>query len=218
MNRFVLSLALLVLSPFYASLASAQEFSVYSPVQSEYRVGSFRLQPPSGDGWRQVANDATVLRFVYAEVLDSGAIHTRADIVAEAFPIPSPDLVSNALRLTLNGQKQQMEQHGDALLGYTRVEKVDAKIETHGYTLKLRLTELEQRYESYFVTLAPDKSEYLVVKFIADEEDYAKQPFFKQFVASFAKMSYPEVAGNAAAESDDVDSDDKPQSDESSSP
>jgi hypothetical protein len=165
-----------------------------------------------------VANDSTVLRLVYAEVLDSGAIHTRADIVAEAFPIPSPDLVPDALRLTLSGQSQQMEQHGDGLLGYTRVEKVDAGVETHAYTLKTRLTENNQRYEIFFVALAPDKSEYLVVKFTIDEEDYLKQPFFEEFVESFAKLSYPEVAGNASAESGEADSDDKPESGESSSP
>jgi hypothetical protein len=217
-NRLILLLALLVSFPFSASPASAQGVTVYGVVQPEYRVGSFRLYPPTGDGWRQVTNEASVLRLVYAEVLDSGAIHTRADIMAEAFPIPSPDLVDSALRLALNGQSQQMEQYGDTLLGYTRVEKVDSKVETHAYTLKLRLTEAKTRYEIFFVALAPDKSEYLVVKFTIDEEGYLKQPFFEEFVKSFAKMNHPELADNAAAESGEVDSEDEPQAGESSSP
>lgn len=202
MNRLIPILALSISTLLLTGQASAQGYAVYSVVQPEYSLGSFRVYPPNGDGWRQVSNETSVLRLVYAEIVEDSTINTRADIVGEAFPIPDPELVPNALRLTLSGQTQQMEQRGELLLGYTRIEKIDSGIETYAYTLKSRLADEKHRYETYFVSLAPDKSEYVVFKFTIDEEDYNKQPFFEEFVKSFGKMSHPEAA--SAGESADA--------------
>ncbi len=220
MNRFILSFILLFISVVFAPAAAvAQGLTVYNIVSPEYRLGSFRVHPPTGDGWRQVANSSTVLRLVYAETLDGGTdqatIHTRADIVAESFAIEDPSLVPNGLRLTLNGQTQMMEQRGDALLGYTRIDKVEAGVETHAYTLKSKIEGEKNRYETFFVSLAPDRSEYMVVKFTVDEEDYAKESFFKDFLESYKSLGYPDVEPFVE---EDGDTESAPAPDDDSSP
>lgn len=195
MKRIILTLALILSPTLTPTLAPAEDgYAVYSIVQPEYQLGKFRMYPPAGDGWRQVGNSAAVLRLVYAEILETSMINTRADAVAEAFSIDTPDIVPSALQLTLNGQTQQMEERGDQLVGYTRIEKVESPVETHSYTLKTRLTETKNRYETYFVSLAPDKSTYMVVKFTTDEEGYNEKSFFKEFVASYAKLALPGLA------------------------
>jgi len=216
-NRFVLSLVLLLAPLFDPSSVASQGVTVYNIVAEEYRIGNFRIHPPRGDGWRQIGDSHPVLRMVYAESLDDGSanktILTRADIVAQAFAVSNPDVIPNGLRLTLNGQTQMMEQRGDSLVGYSRIEKIETGVETHKYTLKIKLGETKIRSETYFVSLAPDRSEYLVIKVTIDEEDSEQLPFYNEFLDSFKTLSFPQAqSAEPAASLDDAATDPQPES------
>jgi hypothetical protein len=218
-KRIILTLALILSPTISPTLVDAQDgYSVYSIVQPEYQLGQFRMYPPAGDGWRQVGTNAAVLRLVYAEILEDSMINTRADAVAEVFSIDTPDIVPSALKLTLNGQTQQMEERGDQLIGYTRIEKIESPVETHAYTLKVRISETTNRYETFFVSLAPDKSTYMVVKFTSTEEDYSDQSFFKEFVASYAKLTLPGIAEPADEPQASGDENQEPPADDDDAP
>lgn len=204
MTRFALFASALLLCTSIAppEPALAQSVVVYGALQPEYRLGSFRYRPPMKDGWRQVTSEPSAMRLVYVESLGENTLNTRADLVAEAFPVPDPALVPSGLHLTSSGLSQQMEQRGDLLLGYTRISELESELETYSYTLAVKLGEDKKRYETFFVVLSPDKSEYLVAKLTIDEENYENLPFFVDSYDSIKAIDYVGSTSEAASEGD----------------
>jgi hypothetical protein len=199
-NRLILAASSLGIffSLFSANPSFSQEVIVYAPIQPEYRLGSFQYTAPQVDGWRQIANESDVLRLVYVEQLGPETFNTRVDVVAEAFEIPDPELVPSGLALAQSGQQQQMEARGEAIAGYTRLEALPSAVEAYAYTISLKLTEEQKRYETFVVAIAPDKTEYLVVKITVDEDEYTKQQFFLDIYESMKTIQHPGKAAPAA--------------------
>lgn len=189
---------------FHATGAAAQGMAVYAPVSPQYSLGNFEYSAPQTDGWRQVSSDHSVLRLVYAELLSEDLLNTRADVVLEAFEIPDPALVTTGLALAQSALAQQVDKRKETMIGYTRVATVESGVETYAFTIASRLPDEKTRFETFFVSLAADKSQYLAAKLTIDEDKYEETPFYLSIVESYKDLTGPdapaEEAGDAAGE------------------
>jgi hypothetical protein len=188
------SLSILSLS----ATAFAQGVSVYAPVQPLYKLGDFDYRAPTADGWRQVTSSASGFVLVYAEEVPPDQINTRIQVEAEAFAVPDPKAIQDLMWLTEQGQAQQVKERGDKLIAFSKIAPVSTNDKVLSYALVTRIGE-EDLQESFFVTLAPDKTSYLVAKLTTKEPDYRQQIYFGQFEASLASLLHnpPSASGGS---------------------
>lgn len=172
----------------YAVVHAAQ-LTVFAPMAAEYTIGGFSYTPPAGDGWRQVTSSTDTFHLVYAESIGEDAINTRVDVVAKAFKIPDPALVTDVVSLAQKSQAQQASERGDKLIAFSRVAPVPGAESVHSYAFRTQVGDQELQ-EIFFVVLADDKSEYFVAKVTTQEADYTKAPYFAPLQTSLASLKH----------------------------
>jgi hypothetical protein len=183
----------------------AQEITLLAPMAEEYQLGGFRYLPPPGDGWRQVGTSSDAFRIVYAEQLDEQRINTRLEVVAQTFEIPDPDMVSDALTLTRISQAQQVKERGDTLVAFSGIEKVGESPPVYLFTLVTKVMDSDV-FETFAVSLAPDKSAYLVVKLSTREKEFKEAPYYQPFLASLDTLEFPSAASDGDEPSEEAES------------
>ena len=188
MKRAGFGLALVVLLQV-PSAALAQETMVLTAPPEEYRSGGFAYRPPTGPGWRRLAAAGNGLRLVFAERAGEGAINMRCEFIAEAHPIPDPALVEGAAALAELGRSQQLRERGESLASATPVIALAGGSGFQTYTLVSKLGETEV-YESFFVALAPDKSEYWIAKATSKEKDHQRTSYWSDLFGSLASLRF----------------------------
>lgn len=181
----VASLSIVVL----CATAVAQGVSIYAPVQPLYKIGDFDYRAPTVDGWRQVTSSESGFVLVYAEHVPPDQINTRIQVEAESFAVPDPKMVPDLLWLTEQGQAQQVKERGEKLVAFSKIVPIGANDKVLSYALVTRIGE-EDLHEIFCVTLAPDKTSYLVAKMTTKEPDYRQQVYFSQFEASLASLAH----------------------------
>lgn len=169
--------------------AFAQPVSIYGTVQPLYKIGDFDYRAPTVDGWRQVTSSESGFVLVYAEHVPPDQINTRVQVEAESFAVPDPAVVRDLLWLTEQGQAQQVKERGEKLIAFSKIVPVGANDKVLSYALVTRIGE-EDLQEIFYVTLAPNKTSYLVAKMTTKEPDYRQQIYFGQFEASLASLAH----------------------------
>ncbi len=178
--------------------ASAQEYMQLNTPAAEYTLGRFKYKAPQTDGWRQMANIQTSLSLVYALQPEPDKIDTVFGVVMEAHDIPPEATVEGAAALAAASANQMAEARKDALVARSPIEAVPGIEHTYTYRLLVHSPVEGQPdgYEIYYVMMAPDKSQYLVIQCIAKNQDYGNQLYFTEFFGSLASLRY-EAAGAA---------------------
>lgn len=179
------SLSIVVLG----ATAFAQSVSIYGTVQPLYKIGGFDYRAPTVDGWRQVTSSESGFVLVYAEHVPPDQINTRVQVEAESFAVPDPTVVRDLLWLTEQGQAQQVKERGEKLIAFSKIVPVGANDKVLSYALVTRIGQ-EDLHEIFYVTLAPNKTSYLVAKMTTKEPDYRQQIYFGQFEASLASLAH----------------------------
>lgn len=182
-----------------ATSASAQGMMQLDSPKQEYSLGGFRYRPPMVDGWRQVANVQSSLSLVYVERKSEETIETIFGVVFEAHDIPAETKVESAAALADLSRKQMAEARKDDLAGLSPIEAVSSIDNLYTYRLLVHspIKGDPDVYEVYYVLMAPDSKQYVVVQGITKTQDYAAQIYFTQFYGSLASLKY---AGGTAAD------------------
>lgn len=175
-----------------AGRAGAQGMMQLDVPAARYTLGSFTYEAPKADGWRQVANIQDSLALVYAEQKDEGAIDTRFAVTMEAHDIPENAIVEDAAALADQSRKQMAESHKDDLVGQSGVEAVPSIDNLYTYRLLVHspVKGDPDVYEVYYVSLSPDKKQYLVMQCITKTQDYANEIYWTEFYGSLASLRY----------------------------
>ncbi|HET9061821.1 MAG TPA: hypothetical protein VFO62_00900 [Candidatus Binatia bacterium] len=184
LKSFVVALLSIVV---LGATALAQGVSIYAPVQPLYKIGAFDYRAPTVDGWRQVTSSESGFVLVYAEHVPPDQINTRLQVEAESFAVPDPKMVPGLVWLTEQGQAQQVKERGEKLVAFSKIAPIGANDKVLSYALVTRIGE-EELHEIFYVTLAPDKTSYLVAKMTTKEPDYRQQVYLSQFEASLASL------------------------------
>ncbi|MFN2375695.1 MAG: hypothetical protein ABR538_04110 [Candidatus Binatia bacterium] len=169
---------------------------------SQYTLGRFVYQAPSMEGWRQLANVRSSLSLVYAEQQAEDVIETRFGVAIEVHDIPADAVVPDAAALADTSRKQMVELRKADLVAQSAIEAVPSIDNMFTYRLLVRapLPDQPDAYEVYYVAMAPDKTQYVVVQCITKSQDYADQLYFMQFYGSLASLKYvPGADGGAAS-------------------
>lgn len=196
MNRVAFLLVVLLA----ASPAAAQGLTMLSPMAPSYSLNGFTYEPPKGEGWRELASAPDALRIVYAEQITADQINTRADFGAQAFPIPEPEKAPNAEVLARLSLEQRTQEKGKDLVAMSAIEPVDgAQVPMFQYTIVTKV-EQEDYYETYFIALAPDKSEYFAGKLVTKDHEFRDQAYYAVLRASMAGMKFAAAEKPASAE------------------
>ncbi len=180
-----------------APQAMAQGTSVLHSVAETYEISKFHYNAPQFDGWRQIdSGDALLL--VYAEQVDDVAIRTRCSVVMRAYEIEDPREVKDAEWLAQISRIQQLETRAEHVVSDTPVERVSADSGLYRFKIVSKEDSTpDGRHELFYVVLAPDKSEYVVVHFVSEESGFDGELYFQQFYGSLASL---EFAGPKASE------------------
>jgi hypothetical protein len=175
----------------FAATAAAQTqvLSVLAPIQPSYKLGDFDYRAPSEDGWRQVTSAPNSFVLVYAETVPPDQINTRIQVDAEAFVVPDPAVIRDLMWLTEQSQAQQVKERGDNLLAFSKIAPIASTDKVLSYALVTRAGDADI-HEVFYVTLAPDKTSYLVAKMTTKEQDYRQQVYFGQFEVSLASLTH----------------------------
>lgn len=182
--------------------AFAQEVLQLTVPAPKYTLGRFVYEAPSMEGWRQLANVRSSLSLVYAEQKSEGTIETRFGVAIEVHDVPAEAVVPDAAALADTSRKQMAEARKADLVALSAIEPVPSIDNMFTYRLLVRppLPDQPDAYEVYYVAMAPDKSQYVVVQCITKAQDYADQLYFLQFYGSLASLKYvPEAGGGAPA-------------------
>lgn len=169
---------------------------------AKYTLGRFVYEAPSMEGWRQLANVRSSLSLVYAEQKEENVIETRFGVALEVHDIPANVTVPDAAALADTSRKQMAEARKADLVALSPIEAVPSIDNMFTYRLLVRapLPDKPDAYEVYYVTLSPDKTQYVVVQCITKAQDYADQLYFLQFYGSLASLKYvPGADGGAAS-------------------
>ncbi len=200
----VLLVAPVLLTGALGSLAQAGGLAVFAPMAAKYTIGGFSYVPPNGDGWRQVTSSADTFRIVYAERLGDDSLNTRVDVVAEAFNIPDPTLVTDVVSLAQKSQAQQAAERGKSLIAFSRVAPVTEASGVYSYSFRTQIGDTELQ-EIFFVVLANDKSEYFVAKVTTKEAEYTQAPYFAPLKASLANLKHTHASAEPSTPAPDKD-------------
>jgi hypothetical protein len=175
----------------FAATAAAQSqvLSVLAPIQPFYKLGDFEYRAPTVDGWRQVTSAENSFVLVYAETVPPDQVNTRIQVDAEAFVVPDPAIIRDLMWLTEQSQAQQVKERGDNLVAFSKIAPVASSDKVMTYALVTRAGN-EDVHEIFYVTLAPDKTSYLVAKMTTKEQDYRQQVYFGEFEASLASLTH----------------------------
>lgn len=194
--RWIAFLSLVALPLFFGSLtAQAQQVLQLLVPPSTYNLSGFTYEPPQVDGWRQTSLDPAGVEMIYAETKDGESVDTRCHVVARAFPIPSPEAVEGLAQLAEASRQQQYDKRRDEVIGLSpSVPLADSGLYTYSFVVKSPVNEEERGYEDYYVTMAPDKSEYLIMQLVTRDEDFRDQLYFNYLLGSLASLRHRSTA------------------------
>ena len=188
MMRRLLPILLVVLGA--QPVAAQGGVAMYAPIAPKYQLGDFDYHAPTADGWRQVTSAVTSFILVYAEVLDSGQINTRAQVNAEAHAIPEGAAEGrDTLWLTEQGQAQQVKERGENLVAFSKITPVATNPSVLSYSLVTKAGN-DEMFETFYVMLAPDKKSYLVAKLTTKDLEFRSQAYFSQLETSLSSLRH----------------------------
>lgn len=199
-RRLLAAVAAIVI-PALAASAFAQGMMQLVAIAPEYKLGHFRYEAPRVDGWRQDANAVGALSLIYAEQGQEGAINIRFGLVAESAAIPPDAGVKDAATLAETSRRQMEAQRKPDILEVFPPEPVPSVENLYHYRFRVRTPSPENptAYELYYVLMAPDRSEYVVMQGITRTEQYKDELYYMQFYGSLASLKWQ--AGDAATPS-----------------
>lgn len=159
---------------------------------SEYTLGRFKYRAPNADGWRQLSNVTDSLSLVYAEQKAEAMIDTRFGVAIEVHEIPPEAQVENAAGLAELSRKQMIEARKADLVAQSAIAPVPSIDNLYTYRLLVRspIKDQPEAYEVYYVAMAPDKSQYVVIQCITKNQQYENELYFQQFYGSLASLKY----------------------------
>ncbi len=201
-GSWIVAAALALSAASVRPAASQEVMKLVVPSQKEYTLGRFRYQPPSSDGWRQIANNVSTLSLVYALQKNEDQIETLFGVAVEVHEIPENVHVESAAALADLSRKQFAEQRKEDLVALSGIEAVPGVENLYTYRLLVK-TPVEGKppaYEVYYVMTAPDKSQYLVIQCITKTQDYDKDLYFTELYGSLASLKYVPEQGTAEPE------------------
>ena len=178
----------------------AQDVMQLTVPAPEYTLGRFKYQVPKTDGWRQLANIKDGLSLVYAEQMEGDKIETRFGVALEVHDIPKDAVVESAAGLADLSRRQMSEARKADLVAASGIEPVSSIENLYTYRLLVRspIKGQPDAYEVYYVAMAPDKTQYVVIQCITKSQDYGNELYFNQFFGSLASLKYVPPAGDAA--------------------
>jgi hypothetical protein len=91
------------------------------------------------------------------------------------------------------------------VVAMSNIQQLQSPVPVFEYTLVVKLGEEKERYITYFVALAPDKTQYFAAKLETQDSDYRDQSYFAPLHASMESLSFPPAEKpktDAAAPSD----------------
>jgi hypothetical protein len=185
-------LAAMLAAGLPAAPVLAQEMMELTVPAFEYSLGRFKYKAPSADGWRQMANIQNSLSLVYAEQKGPESIETVFGAVLESHDIPPENKVESAAALAELSRTQMAENRKAELVGISPIEAVPSIDNLYTYRLLVH-SPLEGQpdvYEVYYVGMAPDGTQYVVIQCITKTDDYGNQLYFQQFYGSLASLKY----------------------------
>jgi hypothetical protein len=145
---------------------------------------------------------------VYAEQVREGTIETRFGYTMEAHEIPAGVTVADAAALAETSRKQMSEARKADLVAISPIEAVPSIENMYTYRLLVHspVEGMPDAYEVYYVLMAPDKTQYLVIQCITKSPDYGDQIYFTQFYGSLVSLKYspPVPAGDAGGAAGDA--------------
>jgi len=176
----------------------AQEMMELTVPASEYTLGRFKYKAPSADGWRQMANVQNSLSLVYAEQKGPESIETLFGAVLESHDVPPENKIESAAALAELSRTQMAEKRKPELVGISAIEAVPSidNLSTYRLLVHSPLQGQPDVYEVYYVGMAPDGTQYIVIQCITKTDDYGTQLYFQQFYGSLASLKY---TGDGAA-------------------
>jgi hypothetical protein len=100
--------------------------------------------------------------------------------------------VKDAAALAALSANQMAEARKDDLVARSPIEAVPTLDNIYTYRLLVHAPVKDQpdAYEVYYVALAPDKTEYVVIQCITKTPDYANELYFTELYASLATLKY----------------------------
>ncbi|MFN2427750.1 MAG: hypothetical protein ABR587_15040, partial [Candidatus Binatia bacterium] len=172
--------------------AAAQDMMQLTVPAPEYTLGRFKYEAPKTDGWRQLANYQQGLSLVYAEQKDEDTIETRFGVAFEVHEIPENIQVESASGLADLSRRQMAETRKSDLVALSGIEAVPSIENMYTYRLLVRspVPDMPEAYEVYYVVMAPDKSQYIVIQCITKSQTYADEIYFTQFYGSLTTLKY----------------------------
>jgi hypothetical protein len=182
--------------------APAQDMMQLNVPAAEYSLGRFKYVPPKVDGWRQIANMKDALSLVYAEQLPDEKIETKFGVAFEAHDIPEENraAISGAAQLAEMSRAQITEQRKADVVSQDPITQVGNN--PNLFTYRLLVHSLMQgepdTYEVYYVMIAPDKAQYLVVQCITKTPNYQNEVYWAQFFGSLTSLRYDPNAAPTA--------------------
>ena len=201
---WTLAAGLLAVTTGALPVAADQELMQLTAPASSYTLGRFSYEPPKVDGWRQISNVTDSLSLVYAEQKEADSIDTRFGVAMEAHEIPVGVQVENAAALAALSRTQMAEARKTDLVASSPIEAVPSIDNLYTYRLLVHppVAGNPDAYEVYYVAMAPDKSQYLVVQCITKTPDYANELYFNQFYGSLSSLKYTPPAEKKAEAGD----------------
>lgn len=172
--------------------AMAQEMMQLDTPKPEYTLGGFKYRPPMVDGWRQIANMQSSLSLVYAQSKGENTIETLFGLTMEAHDIPADTKVESAAALAELSRTQMAEARKPDLVGLSPIEAVPSIENLYTYRLLVHspIQGDPDVYEVYYVMMAPDARQYVVIQCITKTQDYGNEIYFTQFYGSLASLKY----------------------------
>lgn len=175
-------------------VAAQDDIVKLSPPAPEYTLGRFRYEAPQIDGWRQIANNTSSLSLIYAEQKGEEQIETLFGATLEVHEVPddAKPNIPGANMLAELSRQQMAEARKDDLVGQSPIEAVPSLEDVYTYRLLVHapVEGLPDAYEVYYVAMAPDKSQYVVIQCITRTADYGDSLYFNQFYGSLASLRY----------------------------
>ncbi|MFT4570125.1 MAG: hypothetical protein ACI8TX_001436 [Hyphomicrobiaceae bacterium] len=186
-----------------ASSVEAQALLQLENPPEVYSLGGFIYKAPTLDGWKQLIRSDESFEIVYAErasVTDD--INSKLHVVARVFPIPNPEVIPNSAYLVQLARSQQIEKRKDLLVALSAAAEVPGTHDTWTFTLITPSPLAEEGdtermlHEDFYVSLAPDKSEYLVLNAKTEDPEYRTQLWFGHLYGSLASIEHSSEAAS----------------------
>lgn len=193
-----------LLSVLTATASFAEGVMQLDQPAKQYTLRRFTYVPPLVDGWRQIANAKDTLTLVYAEQKTPETIETLFGVAMEAHDIPAETRVESAAALADLSRRQMAEARKDDLVATSTIEQVPSIPNMYTYRLLMKAPKEGEpdAYEVYYVMMAPDSTQYLVIQCITKTPEYGNELYFNQFYGSLASVKYtPDPAAKKDAAS-----------------